>query len=70
MPGVESALKQMPDYLMLAIKVDRVHGLQLMHPGRTDTSVDGILHVSSTGPPIKNLHQNLPEDLKANCANA
>jgi hypothetical protein len=29
---LESTLKQMSDYLMLAIKVDRVRGLQLMHP--------------------------------------
>src|SRR5271165_1508653 len=31
---LESALKQMPDYLMAAIKVDRVRGLQLMDPLR------------------------------------
>ena len=29
---LESALKQMSDYLMPEIKVDRVRGLQLMHP--------------------------------------
>ena len=29
---LESALKQVPDYLMPAIKEDRVRGLQLMHP--------------------------------------
>ena len=31
---LESALKQMPDYLMPAIEVDRVRGLKLMHPLR------------------------------------
>ena len=29
---LESAPKQMPDYLTPAIKVDRLRGLQLMHP--------------------------------------
>ena len=51
---LESALKQMPDYLMAAIKVDRVRGLQLMDPlrkvalGRRRDQMKMILHQDIT----------------------
>ena len=51
---LESALKQMPDYLMAAIEVDRLRGLQLMDPlrkvalGRRRDQMKMILHQDIT----------------------